>query len=481
LRKFLWFPWLVFGAFLAPFIFRIQADPDLWGHVRFGLDMVRTHRLALIDPYSFTQDHPWINHEWLSEVIMGATYQFAGTVGLAILKGILVGSIFVVALDVYRDAAPLVGVSAFLLLVIGSGRVTSSLRPQLWSLLAFAILCRVIVSGPRRWWFIVLPAMFALWINFHGGWIVGATALAIWAVVNVWQGTSTRAFAIGVAVLVTLATLINPYGWRMLEFIGETVRPSRAIVEWQPLFTTPLVAWLPPMIVGLGLVFIPFARKRPSLDRAVVVLVLGVAAFRVERLSPFFIVAAVVLISPTIREQWPLNPRSFRPLSPRAAVSFGAVCVAIVLVSGTVTARQARCIKISGNWVPDRIAGRALADAQVAGTMVTWFDWGEYSIWHFGPQLRVSLDGRRETVYGDAVLRGHDELDRGTLEGRAYLRRLDPDYVWLPSGFTNLRDWLPSQGYRIDIDTPRSFVAVRAGLPMVSVSDAPLPACFPGP
>ena len=31
--------------------------------------------------------------------------------------------------------------------------------------------------------------------------------------------------------------------------------------------------------------------------------------------------------------------------------------------------------------------------------MTVDFDWGEYVIWHLGPQVRVSVDGRRETVY----------------------------------------------------------------------------------
>ena len=38
------------------------ADSDLWGHLRFGLDTIETHTLPSTDPYSFTQDLPWINH-----------------------------------------------------------------------------------------------------------------------------------------------------------------------------------------------------------------------------------------------------------------------------------------------------------------------------------------------------------------------------------------------------------------------------------
>ena len=77
------------------------------------------------------------------------------------------------------------------------------------------------------------------------------------------------------------------------------------------------------------------------------------------------------------------------------------------------------------------MAGHALIGAQVRGKMVTWFDWGEYTLWHLGGGLRVSMDGRRETIYSDTVLERHFALYEGTPEGLAYLQRLDPDYVWL--------------------------------------------------
>jgi hypothetical protein len=63
-----------------------RADPDLWGHVRFGVDILETRELPSDDPYSFTQDRPWINHEWLSELFMGAAWTIGGTPGLTLLK-----------------------------------------------------------------------------------------------------------------------------------------------------------------------------------------------------------------------------------------------------------------------------------------------------------------------------------------------------------------------------------------------------------
>src|SRR4051794_36726777 len=74
---------------------RVNVDPDLWGHLRFGLDILRDRRLPVFDSYAFTQDKRWINHEWLSEVILGGSYLAGGEIGLIALKLLLVGSTLV--------------------------------------------------------------------------------------------------------------------------------------------------------------------------------------------------------------------------------------------------------------------------------------------------------------------------------------------------------------------------------------------------
>src|SRR5262245_30284221 len=66
-----------------------RVDPDLWGHLRFGLDTASSHRLSITDPYSFTQDVPWINHEWLSETTQAIAYRTGGVLGMMLLKVVL--------------------------------------------------------------------------------------------------------------------------------------------------------------------------------------------------------------------------------------------------------------------------------------------------------------------------------------------------------------------------------------------------------
>ena len=93
--------------------------------------------------------------------------------------------------------------------------------------------------------------------------------------------------------------------------------------------------------------------------------------------------------------------------------------------------------------------------------MLTWFDWGEYAIWHFGPALRVSYDGRRETVYSDRVISAHTSLYY-TDTDTAMLDALAPDYAWVPNRLS-LGTRLMSRGWIAVFRGPVSSVFAHAG------------------
>jgi hypothetical protein len=277
-----------------------------------------------------------------------------------------------------------------------------------------------------------------------------------------------------------LATLVNPYGWQMWAFLATTVRMSRDIAEWRPLLTLPALDWLPWLLAVIGVCVCAFSRPRPPIERIAMTAMLAYAALRVARTAPLCVVAAVLLMRPSVLGSRFNVPLTFDPPSRSALRGLAVALLALAVISGVVMTRLARCIPIAGGWSPDLVAGQALIDAKVRGKMVTWFDWGEYALWHLGGGLRVSMDGRRETIYSDTVLEEHFALYEGTPEGVAYLQRLNPDYVWLPASKTRVRDWLAAHGYRMDVDTAHSFVAVRADRSNVFPRRETIDACFPG-
>jgi hypothetical protein len=71
---------------------------------------------------------------------------------------------------------------------------------------------------------------------------------------------------------------------------------------------------------------------------------------------------------------------------------------------------------------------------------------------------------------------------RGTELGFTTLAGWQAEYVWLPSTSARTRAWLLANGYRIERETSRSFVAIRQDLPPLPAGDgksADGAACFP--
>ncbi len=111
------------------------SDTDLWGHVRFGQDLLRDTGAAAgrYRRMPSTSDRPWINHEWLAELAMGAAFDAAGVAGLLLLKAaLLLGSLIVVAWAVDRAAGGrAAGIAIFSLAsLMGVLPLFATLRPQ---------------------------------------------------------------------------------------------------------------------------------------------------------------------------------------------------------------------------------------------------------------------------------------------------------------------------------------------------------------
>ena len=77
--------WAILGLalMLAGSFFFVPADPDLWGHLQFGLAHIESGKLATADPYAYTTEGQfWTNHEWMTEWAFGKCYLAAGGAGL---------------------------------------------------------------------------------------------------------------------------------------------------------------------------------------------------------------------------------------------------------------------------------------------------------------------------------------------------------------------------------------------------------------
>ena len=463
------------------------ADPDLWGHLRFGTDLLQTHQLRLRDVYSFTSDVPWINHEWLSEAAFAFAFTTAGPVGLNLLKLSVIGVLAVIVWRAARDA----GASRSLALVVTSLLLfttytrTQVLRPQLLSVALFAVMVDLLEhrNDAARGWGI--PALFTVWANSHGAWIVGYSALCAWIFGHALDARSARALVLGCALAgsAALATLLNPYGVDLWNFLHTTVGLSRSdISDWAPFVQ------LPAAIIAIDLMFpilalgstVALGRKPPVRHMAMIA-VLSIGTWRVGRVDAFLQVATALLFMPVIINavhRILQRHGGWVRMSRLSAVN-GAAAATLVAAVLLVSARRLNHIAVEGPWIPDRDAVRFLRAESRQMRLLTWFDWGEYAIWHLSPRgVQVSMDGRRETVYSADVLADHWAFYRNEPESWRYADRIGADRIWLPRELPVVST-LRQHGWHAAFESERSIVLSRENRPTLAASRDRSPQFFP--
>ncbi|MEQ1868459.1 MAG: hypothetical protein ABL961_00350 [Vicinamibacterales bacterium] len=458
---------------------RSAPDPDFWGHLRFGLDLATSGRLPSVDPYSFTQDVPWVNHEWLSEWLFAQAYRAGGVAGLMTLKMAIVGLAFWLLARLGESTRQEYRGWLLAVAFVGCAPLASTFRPHLWTVLGLAIVSTILAGRARIAW---LPLIFVAWANLHGGWIVGVGVCGLWLAGRVIDTRTWRPVVMPAAVVAfsVVATIANPYGWRLWQFLADTVGMSRPdITEWRPYWEAfePAQIVLLPLTIGILATTITARWRHVSWARLLPACWLGLNALFVARLAPLFSFMACVCVLEAWRRDGAEPTASAAGVQPRLASTQLIDAVTVLAVTVPLFLPQARCLEIPAAWRPDPIAASALSAPEVRGRIVVPFDWGEYAIWHWGPRLQVSTDGRRETVYSAATLEEQQLVALGRPDVlEAFVSRTNPDYAWLRGRSGDAAAmWFAHHGYTVDIDTGASVVLrrqdrapLRAGLPASS-------------
>ncbi len=486
----------VWSAFLVIVTFT-SADPDLWGHVRFGTDILRNGHIQQVDTYSFASDRPWVNHEWGAEVLAAFAFGIMGNAGLVSLKLLIIGSVLLLLNSTLGREGVRSGfardLTAGVAIVITLSQA-HHVRPQLFSLLAFSALmtCLLAVRRGAQRWLLALPVLFAVWANLHGGWIVGGAVVALWTVALLMSGERRQAlYVLVTGALSAAATLATPFGFGLWRFLLETVGFSRPeIIEWQSVYVTgwPFVGlWLIAFIIMTIGIVLGGREKLPS-ERLVVGLALAAASLRVARLLAFFGLASVFLFAPLICQAYQRR-RTARQFgsTPLLRLGFAGVAFVVSVFTIGVIYNNFWQVRLDAASLPEPEAV-ALLNQQPAGKRIlVWFNWGEYAIWHLSPRMQVSIDGRRETVYSNAVQGRHFDFYFDRPGGATLPNDLRADYIWVPRILPAVRRlradsrWISIYEGDQSVIFERSSLSPRPRSTSIAAAAATTPRFFPGP
>jgi hypothetical protein len=472
-------------------------DPDGYHQMALFREWLRTGTLPLHDTFAFTHTVvPAVQHEWGAGALLYGIATTLGGPGIMLARWSISVAAALLAARTARRRAPAVVVAFCAPFAIILGQVGfTTIRAGLYTMLFLAVLLAAIESDrdearAGRFLLVYLPIV-ALWINLHGGWIVGVAAVALHAIEQALRRLPFRHLIAGLAATPLLMAL-TPYGrayfvgwWRSVTF------PRDQIGEWAPLYRSSYVMGL--AAFGLAILFLVYAlaRRGPrALPGLAFVLATAWAAWQHERHVALFALAWFCAV-PGYLAATPLGELleagvARRRVGQVLTVAAVAVGVALIVVAAPRHPFRLR-IPAQGSDLATRgvvyPAGAVayLAETKFHGRLVTSFLNGGFVIWKLHPAALVSFDGRYEVAYAPEVLDEDDTLHRARPGWRELLARYAPDAV-LVARNEPLAAALPDSSglarfYRDD--AYEVWARPALGLPPVDRTGAVIPSPFP--
>jgi hypothetical protein len=449
------------------------ADPDLWGHVRYGQDWIAAGELPRTATHTYTAvGYPWINHENLFELAIAACYNTLGVGGMLLAKCLL--GMTIVATMVWiagkHGVHPLVA-WVLMLVVTTNLQPFFPLRPQLFSFACCAAVLLLLDRGFRDWheqWIFDarclwgLPLVLAVWTNSHGGFVAGLCIVGAYLAGRIaelllqrkkiaWSKVGQLTF-IGLACIA--ATFVNPYGWLLHYWLAVSlIEPRPEITEWlaphpgDPVFWP----WLA-MLAVIGVSLLATAKCRDWVEIVILLLVVWQSAMHLRHIAFVALLCgfwAPVHFQSTLQRLLPTNGRMSFDFSP--AVRRIAVVALLVAVATQSFALDRRLKDFSidrGQFPVDAL--QFMADRNLEGKAVLAFNWSQYAIAALAPRITVGFDGRYDTCYPLEVVDMHFDFllgeaggmrnrspESGPVDGTKVLEHESPDLVLIDRHYEN--------------------------------------------
>src|SRR4051812_6146003 len=165
----------------------LLADADVGWHIRTGEIILDHHQVPHHDLYSFSKPGaPWFAWEWLSDILDGLLFRWAGLKGIVLAAGALIALFATTLMRRIVDAGAQLFIALLVaLLSVGSASMHFLARPHVFTLLLLSISMAIIEADrrggkPARSWWLVPIAL--VWTNLHGGFLVLVGLLVLAAI-----------------------------------------------------------------------------------------------------------------------------------------------------------------------------------------------------------------------------------------------------------------------------------------------------------
>jgi hypothetical protein len=399
-------------------------DPDMWWHLKSGQVMWQQKAILTHDQFSFTKlNQPWVNAFWISDLLMYFLVKVGGFPLLLISIALIGTATFLMIFS--RSTGPLFIRSFVILLAAISVSPEWTARPQVFSFFLLALLNLWMEKRKqnKKPPLFLLPILFIVWANIHGGFIWGffllfASMVGIGFDLLIHKNIALensrlelKQLAIWTS-LSMLAILINPNGlaiWRLpfytvdvsITIIQEWFSPNFHNLEMQPFL------W----IVFLLIIGYSLSEKRQSFVDVLKSLGFTYMAFVAQRNIPLSVIVLAPIIIDRFTEYWlklkrtNINTTEGIPTSSQKVR--GAGIINSTLIALIVIAAGARVYFQTSNTLIEETypveAVHWIKANRPDGAMFNAYNWGGYLLYNL-PDYPVFIDGRAD-LYGENIIK----------------------------------------------------------------------------
>lgn len=397
-------------------------DPDTYLHLASG-NWILTHQaVPRVDIFSFnTLGQTWVDHEWLSQILMSLAFYVNGFAGVQILVGGFVAMTFGYQLRFLLARVPPMYALLFCALSFVSVMGHLIARPHIfsWPILViwFASLFKAIEKHdlpPYK-----LAPLMILWANLHGSFILGLVCIPIFAFEALLQSDAhARKRVLMHWLLFAIASLLfsvcTPYTWRGLLFAKGLMGTEHLskILEWMPpsgIDFIPLVLW---GLLILGMAYFGFLR----LTIARFILLLGIfyeSLLHVRYISILGLITPLIIALPfglAYAERFQSRGKSLKLDSMFEKMSIPNTRKSFVIIITIAFAIALWILSVRPNLPFVTITPKAAVDVAmelpVKGRVLNFYNFGGYLIYR---NIPVFIDGRAD-VYGDQYMGQYFEM-----------------------------------------------------------------------
>ena len=431
-------------------------DKDIWLHLKTGEIIVRNTAIPNVDIFSYTiNGKPWINHEWLFQVIYYLIYVKWGVGGLITAQTYAVILPFIILLLIgYKKLKSYFLVAVLILISAFASEVRFNIRPDILSLTFFTIYLYFLNFGTNKKTIFVLVLLQVFWVNIHGYFFLGPMLILLliaseflrrnlsilpagWKKEAILNDTVYQRM-IWLFILTVAACFINPQGIsgavypvRILQdmIAGSSGIFFRNITELLPTFSTlKLSEDFYYVILFICFELIVFNFRRLKVFDVILFIFIFLFSLSVRNVAFFSIAAFFLIIS--------YLPQSLKKISEisniKTAKNEGIIyfckvctCIAFIIWSGSKIDRysQNRYFDYTQNKVKSYLldmdtrrypigAVDFILKHNIAPNLFNDFNSGAYLIGRAYPKVKVFIDGRTE-LYGAKFYQAYKDAING--------------------------------------------------------------------